>query len=124
MTAAPAGPSIAARTPLASPTPTIQAAHPATITVEAPRMVSHNGRCGGGAGGMGNMISADSHRFLNRGSVVGPGGHGVLPPPAMAAVRRIVLAYSGGLDTSVILRWLIERHGAEVVAFCADLGQA
>jgi len=39
------------------------------------------------------------------------------------AVRRIVLAYSGGLDTSVILRWLVERHGAEVVAFCADLGQ-
>ena len=40
-----------------------------------------------------------------------------------APVRRIVLAYSGGLDTSVILRWLVERHGAEVVAFCADLGQ-
>ena len=39
------------------------------------------------------------------------------------SVRRIVLAYSGGLDTSVILRWLVERHGAEVVAFCADLGQ-
>jgi argininosuccinate synthase len=35
-----------------------------------------------------------------------------------------VLAYSGGLDTSVILRWLVERYGAEVVAFCADLGQA
>ncbi len=40
------------------------------------------------------------------------------------AVRRIVLAYSGGLDTSVILRWLIDRYQAEVVAFCADLGQA
>src|SRR2546429_9658765 len=40
-----------------------------------------------------------------------------------APVRRIVLAYSGGLDTSVILRWLVQRHGAEVVAFCADLGQ-
>jgi argininosuccinate synthase len=39
------------------------------------------------------------------------------------AVRRIVLAYSGGLDTSVILRWLVERYRAEVVAFCADLGQ-
>jgi argininosuccinate synthase len=38
-------------------------------------------------------------------------------------VRKIVLAYSGGLDTSVILRWLIERYGCEVVAFCADLGQ-
>ena len=40
-----------------------------------------------------------------------------------APVRRIVLAYSGGLDTSVILRWLIDRYGAEIVAFCADLGQ-
>jgi argininosuccinate synthase len=36
---------------------------------------------------------------------------------------KIVLAYSGGLDTSVILRWLKERYGCEVVAFCADLGQ-
>ena len=44
--------------------------------------------------------------------------------PLAGPVRRIVLAYSGGLDTSVILRWLVERHGAEVVAFCADLGQA
>ncbi|HWP67248.1 MAG TPA: argininosuccinate synthase [Candidatus Limnocylindria bacterium] len=41
-----------------------------------------------------------------------------------APVRRIVLAYSGGLDTSVILRWLVETYQAEVVAFCADLGQA
>ncbi len=36
---------------------------------------------------------------------------------------KIVLAYSGGLDTSVILRWLIERYGAEVIAFTADIGQ-
>jgi argininosuccinate synthase len=41
----------------------------------------------------------------------------------MADPRRVVLAYSGGLDTSVILRWLIERYRCEVVAFCADLGQ-
>jgi argininosuccinate synthase len=39
------------------------------------------------------------------------------------AVKKVVLAYSGGLDTSVILRWLIEEYGCEVVAFCADLGQ-
>jgi argininosuccinate synthase len=38
-------------------------------------------------------------------------------------VKKIVLAYSGGLDTSVILRWLKESYQAEVVAFCADLGQ-
>jgi len=38
-------------------------------------------------------------------------------------IKKVVLAYSGGLDTSVILRWLIETYGCEVVAFCADLGQ-
>ncbi len=38
-------------------------------------------------------------------------------------IRKIVLAYSGGLDTSVIIRWLIERYGCEVIAFIADLGQ-
>ena len=36
---------------------------------------------------------------------------------------KIVLAYSGGLDTSIILRWLKENYGAEVIAFCADIGQ-
>ena len=41
----------------------------------------------------------------------------------MSGVSRIVLAYSGGLDTSVILRWLIETYGAEVVCFCGDVGQ-
>jgi argininosuccinate synthase len=38
-------------------------------------------------------------------------------------VKKVVLAYSGGLDTSVILRWLMEQYGCEVIAFCADLGQ-
>jgi len=41
----------------------------------------------------------------------------------MSRPRKVVLAYSGGLDTSVILRWLIETYGCEVVAFTADLGQ-
>jgi argininosuccinate synthase len=36
---------------------------------------------------------------------------------------KIVVAYSGGLDTSVILNWLKETYSAEVVAFCADIGQ-
>src|ERR1700736_2580735 len=36
---------------------------------------------------------------------------------------KIVLAYSGGLDTSVILRWLKDNHDAEIIAFCADIGQ-
>ena len=38
-------------------------------------------------------------------------------------VNKIVLAYSGGLDTSVMLKWLIENYGCEVIAFTADLGQ-
>src|SRR5271157_585528 len=41
----------------------------------------------------------------------------------MANIRKIVLAYSGGLDTSVILRWLKETYKCQVVAFCADIGQ-
>jgi argininosuccinate synthase len=38
-------------------------------------------------------------------------------------IKKVVLAYSGGLDTSVILKWLQDTYEAEVVAFCADLGQ-
>jgi argininosuccinate synthase len=38
-------------------------------------------------------------------------------------VRKVVLAYSGGLDTSVIIKWLKETYKCEVIAFCADLGQ-
>jgi len=38
-------------------------------------------------------------------------------------IMKIVLAYSGGLDTSVILRWLKENSQAEIIAFCADIGQ-
>jgi len=39
------------------------------------------------------------------------------------SVKKVVLAYSGGLDTSIILKWLIETYKCEVVAFSADLGQ-
>lgn len=38
--------------------------------------------------------------------------------------KRVVLAYSGGLDTSVAVRWLMEHHGVEVVAVAVDVGQA
>ena len=38
-------------------------------------------------------------------------------------INKIVLAYSGGLDTSVMLRWLKEEYGCEVVCYCADVGQ-
>jgi argininosuccinate synthase len=41
----------------------------------------------------------------------------------MSSVKKVVLAYSGGLDTSVIMKWLIENYNCEVVAFAADLGQ-
>src|SRR5277367_4246338 len=36
---------------------------------------------------------------------------------------KIVLAYSGGLDTSVLLSWIREEYQAEMIAFCADIGQ-
>ncbi len=39
------------------------------------------------------------------------------------SIKRVCLAYSGGLDTSVILRWLIEEYACEVIAYCADVGQ-
>jgi argininosuccinate synthase len=38
-------------------------------------------------------------------------------------IKKIVLAYSGGLDTSVMLHWLKDRYGCEVVCYCADVGQ-
>ena len=41
----------------------------------------------------------------------------------MQKINKIVLAYSGGLDTSVILRWLQEKYGCEVICYTADLGQ-
>ncbi len=41
----------------------------------------------------------------------------------MSDVRKVVLAYSGGLDTSIILKWLQDTYGCEVVTFTADIGQ-
>ena len=41
----------------------------------------------------------------------------------MKLKKRIVLAYSGGLDTSIILKWLQENYDAEVIAYTADIGQ-
>lgn len=40
-----------------------------------------------------------------------------------SSIKKVVLAYSGGLDTSIILRWLKETYGCEVVTFTADIGQ-
>ena len=41
----------------------------------------------------------------------------------MSDIKKVVLAYSGGLDTSVIVKWLQEEYNCEVVTFTADLGQ-
>ena len=38
-------------------------------------------------------------------------------------IKKVVLAYSGGLDTSVILKWLKEKYNCEVITFTADIGQ-
>ena len=38
-------------------------------------------------------------------------------------MKKIVLAYSGGLDTSIILKWLQENYKAEIIAYTADIGQ-
>jgi len=66
-------------------------------------------------------MSDQSSHFPAR--LASPGGFAVEIASPLAP-KRVVLAYSGGLDTSVILRWLIERYRCEVIAFCADLGQA
>src|SRR5215210_7483772 len=54
-------------------------------------------------------------------SIVTRIGVGALMPAQN--VKKIVLAYSGGLDTSIILKWLQTTYGCEVVTFTADLGQ-
>ena len=41
----------------------------------------------------------------------------------MSSIKKVVLAYSGGLDTSVIVRWLQDTYKCEVVTFTADIGQ-
>ena len=41
----------------------------------------------------------------------------------MKKKRKIVLAYSGGLDTSIILKWLQENYNAEIIAYTSDIGQ-
>ena len=46
-----------------------------------------------------------------------------MPAAQSNKVKKVVLAYSGGLDTSVILKWLQETYNCEVVTFTADIGQ-
>ena len=47
-----------------------------------------------------------------------------MSPKSKPQVKKVVLAYSGGLDTSVIVPWLKENYGCDVVCFCADVGQS
>lgn len=65
-----------------------------------------------GAQGSGERTGRAAEERLRNGAAPGGGGP-----------RRIVLAYSGGLDTSVIIPWLREHYGAEVVALTVDVGQ-
>ncbi|MCB9135929.1 MAG: argininosuccinate synthase [Anaerolineales bacterium] len=46
-----------------------------------------------------------------------------MPPNPSHPIKKVILAYSGGLDTSVIVPWLKENYGCEVICFCADVGQ-
>ncbi len=41
----------------------------------------------------------------------------------MAKIKKVMLAYSGGLDTSIIIPWIKENYGAEIIAYCGDVGQ-
>src|SRR5467141_2535050 len=52
-----------------------------------------------------------------------PQSHAAFLEGSMRDIKKVVLAYSGGLDTSVILKWLQLTYGCEVVTFTADLGQ-
>jgi argininosuccinate synthase len=38
-------------------------------------------------------------------------------------MKKVIVAYSGGLDTSIIVKWVKEKYNVEVICFCADLGQ-
>lgn len=46
-----------------------------------------------------------------------------MKPKSKTSIQKVVLAYSGGLDTSVIVPWLKENYGCQVICFCADVGQ-
>ena len=46
-----------------------------------------------------------------------------MPTPKAKTPEKIVLAYSGGLDTSIIIPWLNENYGLDVIAMVADVGQ-
>src|SRR5690348_1197938 len=66
---------------------------------------------------MGYSAKSSRHFFINETSM------GKENKANAAEIKKVVLAYSGGLDTSVILKWLQDTYGCEVVTFTADIGQ-
>ena len=79
-------------------------------------------------------LAAGSHRAGFAGQTVSKQSRSVLPArasrarvvsaqAARIAAKKVVLAYSGGLDTSIILKWLQDEYKCEVITFTADLGQ-
>ena len=73
--------------------------------------------------------SVESQRFIGEPAIRRQNaevrfGHLGMERTMSKLVNKVVLAYSGGLDTSIILHWLKEKYNCEVVAWCADVGQA
>ncbi len=66
---------------------------------------------------------ADAAKYISDPDVQRSGGSRKRGGTPMSDVDKVVLAYSGGLDTSVILKWLQDTYGCEVVTFTADIGQ-
>ena len=80
-------------------------------------------RCRPRAGVIGTVAGDDTVLVVAADDVGGDDLAAEMERIGARVVKRVVLAYSGGLDTSVILRWLIETHGAEVITYTADVGQ-
>src|SRR6202030_3143943 len=79
---------------------------------------------GGGGDDCGRRHGARDHALASRGAAPAPPAHRDPGAGPVSARERCVLAYSGGLDTSVAIRWLQEELGFDVVTLTADLGES
>ena len=71
-----------------------------------------------------NRLHAQKALLMMLVEVDGPSGPGIMVKfKHMSKPKKVALAYSGGLDTSIIIPWLKENYGCEVVAVCGDIGQ-